>query len=50
VEGPQAAEHIYEEELENVSKVKDPNRGRVSKEPYKLTPMPPTSTLDSLSF
>ena len=31
VEGPQAAEHtLHEEELENVSKVKDPNGGRVS--------------------
>ena len=31
MERPQAAEHtLHEEELENVSKVKDPNGGRVS--------------------
>ena len=40
VEGSQAAEHaLHEEELENVSKVKDPNGGRVSGNPLP-TPVP----------
>ena len=44
MEGPQAAESIHEEELENVCKVKDPNIGRVSRShvnslPHHLPPL-----------
>ena len=51
VEGSQAAEHtLHEEELENVSKVKDPNGGRVSRSHVHVIILkPPPSTLVSLS-
>jgi len=46
VEGPQASEHIDAGELENVSKVKDPNMGRVSRSHVKSLPhlLPPLLT------
>jgi len=44
VEGPQSADQFCEQELENVSKMKDPNMGRVSNShsnslPHHLPPL-----------